>query len=310
MNGFFGARAATVACLLVSLALAAQAPAPQVPGQPGSPQPGPARPPQLTSEELAKLPQTPGAVGDQQRHYYFAEAKSEQPYRIYVPKNYDGKTKMPLIVALHGAGANQNYFFKASYGMPDLMEKYGFIFVEPFGYHEFGGYGASLMPRVTVPLDPGVAPNPVGARRPQWTPEEAAHVNELSEKDVMNVLSIVEKEYKIDTSRVYLMGHSMGGMGTWYLGQKYADKWAALGVMSGGFGYVDYPLQHLKGIPIIATAGGKDTAMHGPMAQAELARFQAAGLDIRYIEIPDGTHMSNIPASFPQVIDFLATHHR
>jgi predicted peptidase len=49
----------------------------------------------------------------------------------------------------------------------------------------------------------------------------------------MNVLALVEKEYAVDTSRVFLMGHSMGGMGTWYLGQKYADKWAALGVMSG-----------------------------------------------------------------------------
>jgi predicted esterase len=215
---------------------------------------------------------------------------------------------LPLILALHGAGANQNYFFKATYGMPDLMEKYGFIFVEPLGYHSFGGYGAGALPKVDVPLDPGVEPNPVAARRPKWTPEETQHVNDLSEKDVLNVLAIVEKEYAVDTSRVYLMGHSMGGMGTWYLGQKYPQKWAAMGAMSGGFGYVDYPLERLKGMPIIATAGGKDTAMHGPQAQKEYARFKAAGLDVTYIEIPDGTHMSNIPSSFPQVIAFLAAH--
>lgn len=266
------------------------------------------RPPPMSSEELAKQPQTPGATGDQQRHYYFADAKMEMPYRIYVPKTYDGKTKLPLILALHGAGANQNYFFKATYGMPDLMEKYGFIFVEPLGYHSFGGYGAGALPKVDVPLDPGVEPNPVAARRPKWTPEETQHVNDLSEKDVLNVLAIVEKEYAVDTSRVYLMGHSMGGMGTWYLGQKYPQKWAAMGAMSGGFGYVDYPLERLKGMPIIATAGGKDTAMHGPQAQKEYARFKAAGLDVTYIEIPDGTHMSNIPSSFPQVIAFLAAH--
>ena len=290
------------ACLgLTALHAAAQAPAPAGNGN---------RTPPMTSEELAKQPQTPGDTGDQQRHYYFAEAQTESPYRIYVPKYYDGKTKLPLILALHGAGANQNYFFKATYGMPDLMEKYGFIFVEPFGYHEFGAYGAGTLPKVTVPLDPGVAPNPIAARRPQWTPEEAQKATDLSEKDVMNVLAIVEKEYAVDTSRVYLMGHSMGGMGTWYLGQKYNDKWAALGEMSGGFGYIDYPLQRLKGIPIIATAGSKDTAMHGPLAQQELARFKAAGFDVTYIEVPDGTHMSSIPPAFPQVIEFLATHHR
>ncbi len=293
--------AALATCLLMATPLLAQAPAPA-----GAPN---AAPP-MSSEELAKQPQTPGATGDQQRHYFFADANTESPYRIYVPKGYDGKTKLPLIVALHGAGGNQNYFFKTTYQMPDLMEKYGFIFVEPLGYHSFGGYGAGPLPKVDVPLDPGVAPNPIAARRPQWTAQETQTVNDLSEKDVMNVLAIVEKEYAVDTSRVYLMGHSMGGMGTWYLGQKYADKWAALGVMSGGFGYVDYPLQRLKGIPIIVTAGGKDTAMHGPQAQGEYARFKAAGLNVSYIEIPDGTHMSNIPSSFPQVIAFLATHSR
>src|ERR1700730_3232213 len=117
-------------CLLSSLSLAFQDPAAQGTGTP--------RPPQLSSEELAKQPQTPGATGDQQRHYYFAEAQTESPYRIYVPTNYDGKTTRPMIVALHGAGANQNYFFRANYGTPELMEKYGFIFVEPFGYSEFG----------------------------------------------------------------------------------------------------------------------------------------------------------------------------
>jgi hypothetical protein len=50
--------------------------------------------------------------------------------------------------------------------------------------------------------------------------------------------------------------------------------------------------------------------MRGPQAQADYARFKAAGLDVTCVEIPNGTHMSNIPSSFSQVIAFLATHHR
>ena len=296
------ASAVFAACLLSSLMVAFQEPAPQAKGAP--------RPPMLSSEELAKQPQTPGATGDQERHYYFAEAKVESPYHLYVPKKYDGKTKMPLIIGLHGAGARQNYFFRPAYGTVDLLEKHGFIFVSPFGYSEFGAYGAMFMPRLPAVTYPGVAPNLVGDRRPKWTPEEAAKVNELSEKDVMNVIALVEKEYAIDTSRVYLMGHSMGGMGTWYLGQKYAEKWAGLGVMSGGFGYQDYPAERLKGIPLIIGAGSMDTALHGAEAQAGIAKLKAAGLNPVYVEIPEGTHMSMIPPMFPQVIDFFATHHR
>ena len=302
MNIKIRAGATFAACVLSSLSLAFQDAAAQGTGTP--------RPPQLSSEELAKQPQAPGAAGDQERHYYFAEAKVESPYHLYVPKKYDGKTKMPLILALHGAGARQNYFFRPAYGTPDLLEKYGFIFVTPFGYSEFGAYGAMFTPRLPAVVYPGVAPNLVGQRRPKWTPEEAANVNDLSEKDVMNVLALVEQEYAVDTSRVYLMGHSMGGMGTWYLGQKYADKWAGLGVMSGGFGYRDYPAERLKGIPLIIGAGSMDTALHGAEAQAGIAQLKGAGLNVTYIEIPDGTHMSMIPPTLPQMLEFFATHHR
>ena len=99
------ASAAIAACLLAFPTMA-QNSTPQGQGQgQGAP-----RPPVLTSEELAKLPQTPGATVEQERHYYFAEGKVESPYHMYVPKSYDGKKKMPLILALHGAGARETIF--------------------------------------------------------------------------------------------------------------------------------------------------------------------------------------------------------
>src|SRR5205823_11075529 len=51
---------------------------------------------------------------------------------------------------------------------------------------------------------------------------------ELSEKDVLNVLALVRKEFTIDDKRIYLMGHSMGGAGAWHLGTKYPNLWAGL----------------------------------------------------------------------------------
>ena len=267
----------------------------------------PPRTPELPSEELAKMPQTPGAKGDQQRHYRFEEARQEMPYRLYVPPTYNPGTKMALILALHGAGGRQDYFFRSGRDTQDLCDKYGFIFVAPLGYHAFGGYGAMQMPRPQVP---GQAPRTPDPRRPQWTPEEARHVNELSEKDALNVLALVEKEYNIDRSRVYLMGHSMGGFGTWYLGQKYASRWAGLAPMSGGFGYVEYPMDRIKGIPLIVSAGSQDIAIHGEAARAEVARFEAAGLKPVYVEIEGGTHMSMISPMLPRIFEFFATHHR
>ena len=97
--------------------------------------------PPMASAELAERPQTRGAKGDRERHYYFEAAKQEMPYQLIVPQKYDGKTKMPLVVALHGYGGNQDYFSALVKNLPELCEQYGFIFVAPMGYTTGGWYG-------------------------------------------------------------------------------------------------------------------------------------------------------------------------
>ena len=57
---------------------------------------------------------------------------------------------------------------------------------------------------------------------------DVAKVREASEKDVMKVLDMVRTEFNVDERRIYLMGHSMGGAGTYYLGSKHGNVWAAL----------------------------------------------------------------------------------
>ena len=58
--------------------------------------------------------------------------------------------------------------------------------------------------------------------------EKPAALPELSELDVMNVLAITRRELNVDNRRIYLMGHSIGGGGTWHLGIKYPSIWAGL----------------------------------------------------------------------------------
>ena len=49
----------------------------------------------------------------------------------------------------------------------------------------------------------------------------------------MQVLAHVKQQYKIDENHIYLMGHSMGGIGTWKIAAKYPDVWAAIAPFSG-----------------------------------------------------------------------------
>src|SRR4029453_8982645 len=108
----------------------------------------------------------------------------------------------------------EDSFFDGYEGrLPALAEQHGYIVAAPLGYRVDGSYGWGL----------GTAPAHPVARR----------VQDLSEQDVMQVLQQVRQHYKIDESRVYLMGHSMGGIGTWKIAAKYPDIWAAIGPISG-----------------------------------------------------------------------------
>ena len=51
-----------------------------------------------------------GRTGGFERHYTLEAAGEIMPYRMYVPTGYNGTRAFPLIVALHGLGANEDSF--------------------------------------------------------------------------------------------------------------------------------------------------------------------------------------------------------
>jgi predicted peptidase len=243
--------------------------------------------------------QAPGARGDQQRSYHFAEAGQEMPYRLYVPQSYDAEVGAPLVVALHGFGGDQDTFFRAVPDLPALCEEYGFILVAPLGLSADGWYGA--------PLDvPGNAPRSSGRPTPPpvRTPEEEERYRALSEADVMNVLGIVREEYNIEPNRIYLMGHSMGGFGTWWLGQKYAELWAAIGPMSGVLPDVDYRLPRLRNVAVHVSIGGEETAAWVEASRAQVETMKAMGFTVAYYEPEGASHGSMVAPTVPQVLAF------
>jgi predicted peptidase len=241
------------------------------------------------------------ATGDQQRRYDFSEARAEMPYRLYVPRSYDPERRHPLVVALHGYGGDQNYFFASLPTLPDLLEQHGFILVAPMGLAPDGWYGAPLS-------IPGNAPRSSGAPQPTplRTPEEETRYRALSEADVLNVIDIVRAEYAVDPDRVYLMGHSMGGFGAWWLGQKYADRWAAIAPMSGVLPNVDYQLARLTRVPVHVSIGGQENPEWVAASRRQVETMQTMGITTGYFEPADATHGSMIAPTLPKALEFFA----
>ena len=104
----------------------------------------------LQSRELAKslaAPRDPQwqAQGDQRRTYRFPGAGVEIPYRLYVPTTWDGKSKLPLVLMLHGAGSNESrYLDQNNKQLLQLAEQHGYLLVSPLGYGPMGAYGTCL----------------------------------------------------------------------------------------------------------------------------------------------------------------------
>jgi predicted peptidase len=227
-----------------------------------------------------------GRTGDFERHYLLAAANEIMPYRVYVPKSYDGAKAFPLIVALHGLGGTEDGMFD-NYGgrIPLLAEERGYIVVSPLGYRVDGFYGSGIV----------AGGDPAARRR-----------SELSEQDVMEVLRRTREQYKIDDSRIYLMGHSMGAIGTWAIAAKHPDIWAALGPIAG----MGSPatVERMRHIPQFVVHGDADPTVNVSGSRNMVAEMKKLGVTVTYVEVPGGNHTDIAVPNLPAMFDFFDTH--
>ncbi len=238
------------------------------------------------------------AKGDLHRRYHFPAANADMPYRLYVPVSWDGHSQLPMVVFLHGAMSDENRYIDANNRqMINLAEQYGFILLSPLGHTSLGAYGTPLR----LPAVFG-KPDVAAKQRDSVTPEQEIKL-QLSEKDVINVIEIILNEYPVDLSSIFLAGHSMGSGGTWYLGAKYSQYWAAIAPMSGPFvDETNYPWDNIQKMPIFMTEGtGATPSLTGSRAMS--AWMKENGFNLEYKEV-DADHGGMIPLVLPEIFDF------
>ena len=160
-------------------------------------------------------------------------------FLLYLPEGYQDKreSKWPLMLFLHGAGERGDNLNKVkAHGPPKLVEKgqkFPFIIVSP-----------------QCPKDQ------------RW-----------DDAMLTVLLDHVCKEYRVDTSRLYLTGLSMGGYGSWSLGMALCDRFAAIAPICGGGSFIDvYNASGAKGkalrsLGVWAFHGAKDTVV--PISESE-----------------------------------------
>jgi predicted peptidase len=142
---------------------------------------------------------------------------------------------------------------------------------------------------------------------------DVAKVREASEKDVMKVLDTVRTEFNVDERRIYLMGHSMGGAGTYYLGSKHGNVWAALApIAPAAMGMTNdrtKVLQAIKdaGVPMLVSMGDADEAVPVANVRTWVDTMKELQMDVDK-EYPGVTHGPIMAASMDSIYAFFAKH--
>ena len=195
------------------------------------------------------------------------------PYRIYIPFNYDPNKKYPLLLNLHGAGNRGS------------DNKRHLLFINrPLSNPELCVDDAIILYPHCSPENKWVHTNwSAGSYDLEKMPES----KEL--KAVLEVVEQVKENYSVDESRMYLMGYSMGGYGTWNLLMNHPELFAAAVPMCGAGD--PQKAKNIAKIPIWAIHGAKD-----PIVPVKGSRDMAAALEkagakaFRYTELPEVEH--------------------
>lgn len=212
--------------------------------------------------------------GDFRKAYLSNVDNTLQPYRIFVPSSYDGSKPFPLIIALHGMGGDENSYFD-QYGQGAFKveaEKRGYIVACPKGRQPASMY-----------LGP-------------------------AEKDVLDVIEEVKRAYRIDTDRIYATGHSMGGFGTWSIAMGHPQIFAALAPIAGGGNPMG--MSKIAHIPQLVVHGDNDKTVPVERSRVMVEAAKKQNVELKYIEIPKGDHISVALRTFKDVFDWFDTHRR
>jgi polyhydroxybutyrate depolymerase len=168
----------------------------------------------------------------------------ERTYIVHLPPSYDGTRATPLVLVLHGGTGNAQGTVVMT-GMNETADKDGFIAVYPNGTGLLGdriltwnvlfGFGYALRNNV----------------------DDTGFIRDL--------LGVLERDYKIDSRRIFATGISNGGMMAYLLGSELSGQIAAIAPVAGSIGgrkgaaseMITFP-QPAEPVSVIAFHGRQD----------------------------------------------------
>jgi predicted esterase len=178
---------------------------------------------------------------------------------LTLPARWDPETEYPLYVQLHG--------------LWDVAQDRIPYLAYPFSH-----------PGTSFAFEDGYLVSPWG-RGNLW-------YRGIAETDIWEGIATVKALVRVNESRQYLCGHSMGGYGAWHIARRSADVWAALGIHAGALGYDTSELEAsvatvLRDVPTYFVVGTSDGLL--AVNQVAYALLHDAGNpNLAFVTFPGG----------------------
>ena len=196
----------------------------------------------------------------QRKMEHLNEDEIDLKYLFYLPKDYYNAKKIawPLILFLHGMGERGNDLELVKiHGIPKIVK--------------------------TQKDFPFIAVSPQCPTEYVWRDKKMLQAVESL------ILKII-KNYRIEKTRVYVTGLSMGGYGTWALAARRPDLFAAAVPICGGGDPATVNV--LKNLPIWVFHGGLDKVVLPEESEKMVRALEIDGGKVRYTLYPEAYHDS------------------
>jgi predicted peptidase len=211
-------------------------------------------------------------------------------YRLFLPKDYDAAKKYPLVLVFHGAGQRGDDNLK-----------------------QLAAYAAGWIDDAVQSKHPSILLIPQCPTGRKWADTDwgkgsysfsAVPISEPM-KLTKELFDQVLREKAVDKNRIYVMGASMGGYGTWNFVMRYPEVVAAAVPVCGGGDPT--MAEAIKQIPIWAFHGDIDDVVppSGSIDMVDAVK-KAGGTQIKLTLYPGVRHESFLKAwRDPDVVEWL-----
>ena len=222
------------------------------------------------------------AQGEYEKQVFVSSQGDSLLYRLLRPEVEKKDQKYPLVLFLHGAGERGNDNEKQ-------LTHGGQMFLNPVNRRKYPSY-------VIFPQCPVNGYWAYKERPTSFVPGQMAESLEITPifKSLKEMLDTYVALPQVDKDRIYIIGLSMGAMGTYDITVRYPDLFAAAIPICGSVN--PDRLHHAKDVNFRIFHGDSDDIVPVMGSREAYRALTEAGANVEYIEFPGCNHGSWNPA--------------